>query len=282
MITFKEFILTEDVFARGDELLAAVNQDSTRRASTETQISTNLRPLGHLTYQTHGQDVYYAFSYKPSDKPGGSTDLLKSLKGHGPFKLLPERRVRFIDEVSMHIADQFKKMKLKPDVVVTPQSSSSLLTDFANELADRLGVSARKVGAFKKATITDIPQDYEEALKVIQVKYLDLAYLEQKFKGDEQQLEKIKRELSQKILSSIKKHGNIAAKSFPKMYGKFIKNIMVHELDDEYSLIDKEVMVVDDILSSGMTMNSLFQAVNDLGAKRVYGCTLFARTSSTH
>jgi len=61
-----------------------------------------------------------------------------------------------------------------------------------------------------------------------------------------------------------------------------VTNIMEPDLhgDDEYSLMDKDVMIVDDVLSSGGTMSDLFRAAKELGAKSVFGCTLFARTSA--
>jgi adenine/guanine phosphoribosyltransferase-like PRPP-binding protein len=271
--------LIEDVFAKNGELLAAVNPDTKPKASTKTSISTNLRPLGHVTGTTRGHDVYYAFSYKPSDEPGGSTELLKSLKGSGPFKLPDARRSTFIRETVKHMAKQFRSLRLQPDVIVTPQSSSPLLSDFANALADELDVQARKIGAFKKTTDIKLPDDYEAALKFIRSKYLDHTFIDQKFTGDEKARSAMERQLEQAIYRSIQKHGSITAKELPKLYGKFVKNIVQAELDDEYSLMDKQVMIVDDVLSSGTTMSDLFRAVNDLGAAKVWGAVLFARTS---
>lgn len=286
MISFKDFLLCEalyeDIFVKGDELLAAVNNDTSRKPSTPTSISTNLRPLGHQTGLTRGLDVFYAFSYKPSDEPGGSTELLKSFKGKGPFKFDPRRRDKFIDDATTHMAAEFKKMKRVPDVVVTPQSSSTVVSEFASALADKLGVQAKKIGAFKKADAIKLPDDRDEALKLIADKYVDKAYMHEKFKGDAETRERAIKEIATAVRRSIKKHGHIVAKELPKFYAKFVKNIVDHTLsgDDEYALMDKDVMVVDDVLSSGATMSDLFRACKDLGAKSVYGATLFARTSA--
>lgn len=105
----------------------------------------------------------------------------------------------------------------------------------------------------------------------------------EKFKGDEAQRDRAIDEISKAVYRSIKKHGAIVAKELPKFYAKFVKNIVQSALegDDEYSLMDKEVMVIDDVLSSGSTMSDLFRAAKDLGATKIYGATLFARTSST-
>jgi adenine/guanine phosphoribosyltransferase-like PRPP-binding protein len=287
MLTFKDFIaaqaLYEDIFVKGDELLAAVNTSSTvRKPSTPTSISTNLRPLGRQTGLTRGLDVWYAFSYKPSDETGGSTDLLKSFKGKGPFKFTDARREKFIDDTTTHMASEFKKMNRVPDVIVTPQSSSVVVAEFATALAKKLGVQSAKIGAFKKADAIQLPEDKEKALTLIQSKYIDLDYILEKFKGDDKQIDVVMREISLAVYRSIKKHGHIVAKELPKMFSKFVKNIVDNALegDDQYILWDKDVMVVDDVLSSGATMSDLFRACKDLLAAKVWGCTLFARTSA--
>lgn len=284
MLTFKDYLqaeqLFEDVFVKGDELLAAVNDAKTRKPSTSTSISTNKHHIGHQTGLTRGLDVYYAFSYKSSDT---TTDILTSFKGKGPFKFSTQRRSTFINDSAAFLADEFKKMRKQPEVIVTPQSSSTVVVELANALADKLGVHARKIGAFKKSEKIELPDDKVKALDLIQSKYIDLDYMMDKFKGDDAQLERAMKEIGQAVFRSIKKHGYIAAKELPKFYGKFVKNIVDSALegDDEYSLMDKDVMVVDDVLSSGATMSDVFRACKDLGAKNVWGVTLFGRTSST-
>lgn len=277
MITFKQF-LAEDIFAKNGELFAALNPSTDRKPSTSKSISTNLRPLGHQTGLTRGQDVYYAFSYKPSTEEGGSTDLLKSFKGSGPFTLPQARRDKFIADTAAHMGNQFQKMRMKPDVIVTPQSSSALLKDFATQLADKLGVQAVKIGAFKKASNIKLPEDKAEAMKLIEKKFIDHDYLDEKFSGDEATRAKAVKEICQAIYRSITKNGHIVSKELPKLYGKFVKGTM--EQAEELGLTGKTVMVVDDILSSGSTMSDLFRATKELGAEKVYGATIFARTSS--
>lgn len=287
MITFKEFLsaslIVEDVFADGDTLKAAVNSDTTRRSSTPTSISTNLRPLGKQTGTTRGVDVYYAFSYKPSKDTAGSSDLLNSFKGKGPLKFTVKQRQKFLNDATTHMASEFKKLNKIPDVIVTPQSSTSTVSDFANMLADKLGVHARKIGAFKKSSPIELPDNKQEALELIKRKYVDYDYIEQVFKGDESQKDSTANEIAKTIYKQIKETGKLEVKHLYKVTAKFVKNIFDSSLegDDEYSLMDKDVMVIDDILSSGATMSDLFRAVKDLGAANVYGATLFARTTST-
>lgn len=271
--------LKEDIFVKGDELLAAVNPDTSRKPSTPTVISTNKRPLGKQASLTRGLDVFYAFSYKPNDAPGGSTDLLKSLKGKGPFKFSETRRHKFLDDATSHMAAEFKRLNLKADVIVSPQSSSSLLTDFATMLGDKLNVEAKKIGAFKKSKIIQLPDDKAEAMKLIAKNYVDFKYMDEKFTGDEETRDRAIKEICTAVYRSIRKHGAIVSKELPKFYAKFVKNIMdIGDLDD--TLDGKTVMVVDDVLSSGSTMSDLFRLCQELGAEKVFGATLFARTAS--
>jgi hypothetical protein len=273
--------VTEDVFAKGDELLAAVNNDTNPRASEPKRISTNRRPLGAQSSTTRGNPVFYAFSYKPSEEPGGSTELLKSFKGKGPFKFPEARREKFIADTTAHMAAELKKMKRVPDVIATPQSTSTAAAEFAEALATRLGVEAKKIGAFKKTPGIDVA-DKNLAREAIMKHHIDMEYFNEKFTGVEESRRTTLRDLTSAIIRSIKRHGYIVAKEINKPHLKFVKNIMQADLhgDDEYSLIDKDVMIVDDVLSSGGTMSDLFRAAKELGAKSVFGCTLFARTSA--
>lgn len=285
-LTFKTFLkslaedkIAEDIFVKGDELLAAVNPDNSRKPSTPTVISTNRRPLGRQSGLTRGLDVFYAFSYKPSEEPGGSTDLLKSFKGKGPFKFSEARRQKFLDEATTHMANEFKRLNLNADVIISPQSSSSLLTEFATLLADKLKIEAKKIGAFKKSDAIKLPDDKTKAMELIAKKYVDYKYMDEKFTGDEATRERAVKEICTAVYRSIKKHGAIVSKELPKFYAKFVKNIMdIGDLDD--TLDSKTVMVVDDVLSSGSTMSDLFRLCQELGAEKVFGATLFARTSN--
>jgi hypothetical protein len=272
----------EDVFAKGDELLAAVNNDTHPRASDEKHINTNRRPLGSQTGTTRGIPVFYAFSYKPSEVPGGSTELLKSFKGKGPFKFPEARREKFIADTTTHMAAELKKMKRVPDVIATPQSTSTAAAEFAEALASKLGVEAKKIGAFKKTPGMDVTGDKDATRAEIMKHHIDMEYFDEKFTGDEESRRTTLRDLTSAIIRSIKRHGYIVAKEINKPHLKFVKNIMQPDLhgDDEYSLMDKDVMIVDDVLSSGGTMSDLFRAAKELGAASVFGCTLFARTST--
>lgn len=269
-------LLNEDIFAKGDELMAAVNDDTSRKASTPTSISTNRAPLGRQTGTTRGLPVYYAFSYKTAPS---ATDLLSSFKGKGPFKFPPARRDKFMDAAASHVAQEMRKMNLQPDVIATPESTSPLAADFANLVADKLGVKARSINAFKKLKNTiDLDGPRDEVRAAIVSKHIYMDHFNEKFTGDEKKRQTALRDLITQIIRIIRKHGYLAAKEVNKPMLKFVKNIVTPNVDPQ-SLAGKDVMVIDDILSSGGTMSDIFRAAKELGAKSVFGCTLFARTS---
>jgi hypothetical protein len=271
--------LFEDVFAKNNELFAAVNPGTKPRSSTAISISTNKSGLGRQTGTTRGVPVYYAFAYVPSEIPGGSTELLKSFKGKGPFKFPNDRRHRFLSDTCVYMAAELRKHNLKPDIIVTPQSSSDLTMEFANALGDALGISARKIGAFKKTSNINIPDDKKAAISEVQKRFIDMDYFNEKFHGTEEDKQVALNSLTSSIIRLIKKNGMIVAKEIDKRMLKFVKNIVEPDLQDDTVLLYKKVLVIDDILSSGGTMSDLFRAAKELGASDVFGCTLFARTS---
>lgn len=276
MVTFKQF-LADDIFIRDGELKAAVNTDTGRRTSTSSSINTNRHALGRITSVTRDVPVYYAFSYIPSDV---STEILRSLKGKGKYTLPAARRESFIKDATQHMAQQFAAMKIKPDVIVAPASSSPFLHDFAEALAKEMRITSGYLNAFSKTEATNIPHDKEEALEYIKRKFIDYDYLEKKFKGDK---DKAVHDIALNVFYNIRKHdGHLVAKEIFKQYGKFVMGFMKHDLSgtDEYDLLDKKVMVVDDVLSSGTTFSELFRIVKDeLGAKEVFGAAMFSRTN---
>ena len=271
MISFKQFLIREDVFSKDGEVVAAVNAASTPRASTDKAISTN-RParLRSNTGYTRGDPVYYAFSYISSDE---STKLLSSLKGKGPYSMDDLKRHKFLEETAAYIAQHLKA--LKPDVITAPRSSSNLLHEFADLLSRKLGIEEVHLNAYRKSD-HKLPEDREEALEYIKKHFIDHAYIEAKWAGDPKEAEE---RTAKSVYSSAKRNdGVVTAKGLDKATAKFVKGIFdVDELED--TLDGKNVLVVDDVLSSGTSMSNLFQVAKDLGAAKVFGAVIFSRTS---
>lgn len=264
--------MREDVMSKDDELLAAVNGPGAPRASTARVISTTLPSrLRASTSHTRGDPVYYAFSYVPSEE---STKLLSSMKGKGPYRLDGPRLDRFIEETAAYVAGHLKG-GMRPDVITAPRSSSNLLQRFARALADRFDAPLH-LNAFRKAD-HKLPLDRDAALAHIKRHYVDHAYLDLKYHGTDRAA--LEDRVAKSVYSSARRNGGVVtAKGLDKATAKFVKGIF--DVDAlENTLDGQRVLVVDDVLSSGASMNSLFQVAKDLGAAQVYGAVIFSRAT---
>ena len=271
---FNDAEIHEDIFAKGDEILAAVNTDTVRRPSEPDRINTNRKQLGRTTGTTRGDPVYYAFSYLHSDE---STKLLSSIKGKGPYTLSDVRRDKFIDETAAHMAVQLKASGIKPDVITAPRSSSKLLHTFATALAAKLRIDEIHLSAYRKVKHS-LPAERTAAIKYIKQHFVDHAYLDKEYHG----IDRVEFEdrIAKGVYSNIRKNdGEMTSKGLDKVASKFVKGLFdVDELDD--TLDGKSVLIVDDVLSAGTSMTNLFQIAKDLGAAKVCGAVIFARTSA--
>lgn len=272
MITFKQF-LRDDVFAKDGDLKMAVNGPGKPRASEPGNISTNLpNKVRATTSNTGGVPVYYAFSYVPDEH---TTDLLSSIKGRGPFTVDDLRRHKFLEETASYIAKYLKD--LAPDVITAPKSSSNLLHEFAEILARKLGIENVHLAAYHKKEHAPLPEDRDKAMAYIKAHFIDHAMLDAKYNGDER--DAFESEIAKGLYYKLKGGGVLDAKRVHKPHAKFVKGYYdVGDLDD--TLDGKNVLVVDDVQSSGSTMNDVFRIAKDLGAAKVFGAVIFSRTTS--
>lgn len=272
MITFKEW-LNEDIYLDGGKLVAVFDKSSGKRdygdENKSSRIITNRAELSIQSSLTRGRHVRAPFLYITGDE---STELLKKFKA-----MSNEERAEFIEDAASHIAKQITTSK-KADIVLTPKSSSALTEQFAKSLAAKLGVKSVSVGVFEK-TVAQLPEDPAELDAYLLKNYIDVAYIKEKVVGQASQ-EKMIGEVTKMLRSMLKSNnGQISSKGARKEIFKFVKNIMKLNSQLTTSLSGKRVIVVDDILSSGGTMTDMFRICDELGAARVDGITLFARTS---
>lgn len=277
MITFKQYLVREDVFAQDGKLKLAVNGPGPARASTPDRISTNLpNRLRATTSNTGGTPVFYAFSYVPSEE---TTELLKSIKGKGKYEVDDVRRFKFLDETASYIAKHLKDSKLAPDVITAPRSSSGLLKEFAEILARKLGIENVHLAAYHKKEHPKLPSDRAEAMEYIKNHFIDHAMLDAKYHGEDR--EAFENEIAKGLYYKLKDGGVLDAKKVHKPHAKFVKGYYdLGDLDD--TLDGKNVLVVDDVQSTGSTMNDVFRIAKDLGAAKVYGAVIFNRTTASH
>jgi pyrimidine operon attenuation protein/uracil phosphoribosyltransferase len=273
-------LLTEDLYRSlsvpGD-LSVAVNSHETKHRSSDRESITTATPLPLrvVTSKTRGVPVYYAYNYLHSEE---TTEILKSIKGKGSLKVSSVQMENFFTDTAKYLVTGLKQRKIKPDIIVCPVSSSTIVKEFALRIAKLLDTKVI-TDAFLKQKAFRLPEDKVEALKLIADKFIDHDFVAIKYHGDEAM--EFTNKIAQTIYGSIKKSGTLELKGIYKQFGKFVKGFMDKIADVEYEIMDKEVLVFDDVLSSGSTMSEIIRLVKDeCLAKIVNGVVIFNQTTS--
>jgi hypothetical protein len=259
-------LLTERIYAEKDNLVITIQ--STKDSSTKEEISTFVR---RQPYETNlkgsgGSVVYSIFNYLSSPE---ATKLLSSIKGKGPYKVNPKQLDTFLIQTAL--ASKSIIEKLKPDVIIYPKSSSTLVADFAKKIGEKHDIKIINDAFFKKVLN---PEDIEP---LINTSHPDWEKFSSEHPGE---VKKLKMSLSKMI----KDHGgNLELKKMYKPYMKFIKNFI--EMQDAYEIleavIEKNVLVLDDVLSSGSTMLEMIRQIAEMEPKSIAGLTIFKHTSQS-
>lgn len=254
--TFKLFC--ESIYSDGGEL--RLTHQNERSSSDDETISTF---IGKRLYKTHlrpsGIEVLSFFTYHSSDE---SVALLKSLKGNGPYQVSADQVDKFLNKTAFAA---FRLMHhLEPDVIIHPKSSSQLLTIFTDHLQKIFPRAELVHDAFIKHT----PADVDELLNT---DHPDWDKFETKHPD---QAEKLRSYLEKNLDAGV-----IELKKLYKPYVKFIRNFI--KLRSAYDLIDKvtdnNVLLVDDVLSSGTTFQEMYRQLSELEPKSIKGLTLFKK-----
>lgn len=271
--------LFEDIFRKtGDMLSVSVNLHQTkRRASDRESIATvTPLPLRMTASKTRGVPVYYAYNYLSSEEV---TEILKAMKGKGSLKVDDRQLENFYRDTVTYLVKGLKQRKLVPDIVVCPASSATMVKEFAIRLAKELGNVKVVTDAFLKSKAFKLDDDRAKAIEDIKGKFIDHDLIAAKYHGAD--AEKFTTQVATSVYQSIKKHGNLELKDVYKQFGKFVKGFMDKQPNVEYEVMDKNVLVVDDVLSSGATMSEICRLVKDeCLAKEVNGVVIFNMTTA--
>jgi hypothetical protein len=254
--------ILEDITIVGDDLRITVQHY--RAASTADSISTSFPKQPYTTTIKGCESVIYSLlNYVSSET---SSNILKSLKGKGPAKVNGKQFEIFMKQVRESAAKVVNRVN--PDVIIYPKSSSEFLKAFVDEIKASSTSAIVLSDQFVKKTL-----DAENVEPLINTDHPDW----EKFERDHpKEVEKLK-----KSLKNLVKGGELELKKFYKPYLKFIKNFV--ELKDAYDVLEtvmeKNVLVVDDILSSGTTMAEMIRQLEELEPSKIVGLTLFKHTT---
>lgn len=268
---FKQFIC-ERIYVDGDKI--AFTHEASKITSTGDSISTFLNPVG-VPYHSNlpilrGVTVHSLYLYVGHHSE--SINMLKSLKGKGPYKVDPTQLDRFLNQSATWLRRWLKAHDIA--TVMYPKSSSPFLYDFIESLR-KLHPEIEFVQSFAKREVKSLDTEIDDFIDTEHPDYEHLGVKNQKL---------LKQNIKQNIQKNIDA-GNgpvLDAKGIFKGHAKFVKNFM--KLSDKNieleQIMGKNILVVDDVLSSGSTFGDMIRQVESLEPKSVMGLTLFKRTIS--
>jgi len=159
--------------------------------------------------------------------------------------------------------------RLDPEVIVYPASSSTMVSQFVGHLQ-------RKHPQIKVTTEAFIKKNLKGAdiSAVLNTDHPEWA----KFAAENPKaVEQLKQSLRHHIT-----HGEFEMKKLYKPHLKFVKNfIQLKDVSDAIELINqKRVLVVDDVLSTGVTIHEMLRQVKELEPEHAAALTIFKRTNA--
>lgn len=242
--------------------------------SNSTEIDTY---IGHGWYSEHTADsgnidIYSRYLYKRGDV---ITGILKSLKGNGPYKVDERTLHNFLKQTAASAAELVKSKKI--DTIIFPKSSSEFLFAFVEEIKRHLGGHPVTViaDAIVKKQIDKIEVDKGDMTNLINFDHKSFNTLKPAT------IKALEKQLARNIKANAEagKGNTVSVKDLPKMQAKFVGNFL--ELVKELSglLQGKNVMIVDDVLSSGATFAEMVRLISGEDVKSVVGLTIFKNTS---
>jgi hypothetical protein len=242
--------------------------------STSTEIDTY---IGVGWYKEHTADsgnveIYSRYLYKRGDV---ITGILKSLKGNGPYSVDEKTMSNFLKTTAKSAADLVKNKKI--DTIIFPKSSSDFLFAFVEEIKRHLAGSDVTViaDAIVKKQINMVDVQKGDMTELINFDHPSFHTLKDStIKALEKQIAK-----NIKDNQANGKGAVISVKDLPKMQAKFVGNFLDTVKELSALLQDKNVLIVDDVLSPGATFAEMVRLIKKEKTKSVIGLTIFKNTS---
>lgn len=200
------------------------------------------------TLKTSRSTVYSAYSKKASKD---TTDILKSIKKSTGYKynLSDEEYLYFIKRTSIFFN---KVLSTNPlDTILIMESSSPLIGDVVNELIKRLPHSNIKVHS-----------------KGIE-KNIDTLTLERPDKISDKEFSELER-----FLEKSKHEGKFEVKKVHPKYRAFFKNWISIDKYIHKDIINKNVVIFDDYITTGSTLDVICNQLIDLNANSLKVMTI--------
>lgn len=239
--------ITEGLSITPDDALN-FDYDSSEGVSTKLGKG-KFQPFLRKDKSVEGYSVYSVYSFKGET----TTDVLLALKKKNKVRVNDSDYQNFIKRTAIFISAKML-MPLKIDCIITPKSSTAILNDVIGELR------------LRNPHIQFFPESY--------IKTADLSKIEIDT-NNEKITPAIAKSLSGMLKTAVQT-GKFEIKKALPQYRKFFRNFF--EVVDPAileKLANKNVCVMDDVLSSGTTLLEIMRSVSVYAPHTVVGLTLF-------
>ena len=225
--------------------------------TSEDLLNLKLQKFNKYASIKGGFELYYAYKFnKIKDKK--ILSLLRDSIKYIDINHIQNKDIELLISKSINNFNQLKPLNTF-DIIVFPKSSSKILDLIKNKMSAKAGNNTLVVSdVFVKNSIENI------------------RFNEEKFnKLTDENKEKIL-----KILNRVFSKNEYKLKSIPPQYRKFIDNFISFNTETEKrifnSILEGNVLVVDDILTEGTTFINMVKLIESAGSKNVIGFTLLS------
>jgi hypothetical protein len=267
---FKQYLqyqnLIESLYLKG--LNINFSKELQKSPSDSDRISTFVPRLGYKKdIDLNGVDVKVInlYNYVTTEIPQG---ILKSIKGKGPYLIDDATYTRFLDFTVEKSVELIGRQNI--EYVIYPKSSSYFIKDFIDLLEAKLP----KVVFLHEGIIKKQLEDTEE---YVRDNMIDTDYYGYTKMGPARITEIIK-----SIIRNIKKNDTagkgkiITLKDVGNKIGNHvIKGFMEVVHEGIFEIEGKNILIVDDILSTGTSFKDLIRVVKDFNPSAITGLAIF-------
>ena len=247
MISFKDYLF-EEIHVKDNKLSFSYNKEK----STKTSIGTGFGKGKFKPYKKSGSVLNDKLVYSVYSG-GGATDILKALKNKNDIFYDQEDYDYFINRTSIFIGKILRENKIQ--VVISPMSSSNLVQDVMTKVQEKNPNLTYFTSVFKKVKPQDIQNIY--------------------LADDPRVTPKIQKSFEYIKNAAIKNEYLAMIKVDPK-FRQFVRGFF-EEIDPRVikECTNKNVVLFDDVISSGTTIAEMLRMLGAAGAKEVTGITIF-------
>lgn len=203
--------------------------------------------------QPYKKKLEFGTLYSPyiANKTDEYTEILKAIKGQSKkYNIDSASYTKFIKRTALYLSKLITDNHI--DTILMLESSSKILNDLLTELRLYLPkyyeTFSYDKGIFKNPDLSQITIEYS---------------------GFEFKDETVKN--LQQTINRQQKNNYFSIKKFNTKDRKFIKNWLILKNNLLSKIIDKRVALIDDIVTSGATMDEASRLLNEAGAKEVIG-----------